>query len=115
MACRTFFSSTKIVIQVLFQAALLAFAPRPATAQAFDATNLRQPAEIGTVGVVQAGDNPAYAQPDFDDSKWLPVDAKTLPGDYFPHAARCGRRRQKQSPAKSQMPSIMAIRPGARA
>jgi hypothetical protein len=84
MACRTFFSSTKIVIQVLFQAALLAFAPRPATAQAFDATNLRQPAEIGTVGVVQAGDNPAYAQPDFDDSKWLPVDAKTLPGDYFP-------------------------------
>jgi phosphoserine phosphatase RsbU/P len=53
--------------------------------QPFDATNLREPAEIGTQGLVQAGDDLAYAQPDFDDSKWLPVDSKTLLKEYFPH------------------------------
>jgi stage II sporulation SpoE-like protein len=53
--------------------------------QPFDATSLREPAEIGTQGLVQASDDPAYAQPDFDDSKWLPVDAKTLLKDYFPY------------------------------
>jgi hypothetical protein len=42
--------------------------------------------EIGTIGLIQAGDNPAYAQPDFDDSKWLPVDAKTRLSEYFPHS-----------------------------
>jgi len=51
--------------------------------QPFDATSLREPVEIGTLGLVQAGDDPAYAQPDFDDSKWLPVDSKTLLSDYF--------------------------------
>lgn len=56
-----------------------------AFAQSFDATNLRRPIDIGTQGLVQTGDNPAYAQPDFDDSKWLPVDAKTRLSEYFPH------------------------------
>jgi len=54
-------------------------------AQPFDATSLREPAEVGTQGLVQAGDDPAYARPDFDDSKWLPVDAKTPLREYFPH------------------------------
>jgi len=53
--------------------------------QAFDATNLREPVEIGTQGLVQAGDDPAWARPDFDDSKWVPVDAKTQLSDYFPN------------------------------
>ena len=36
-------------------------------------------------GLVQAGDNPAYAEPGFDDSKWLPVDAQTRLAEYFPN------------------------------
>ncbi len=85
MACRTFLFPIRMLLPVLCLAALLAFAARSATAQAFDATNLREPAEIGAIGVVQVGDDPAYAQPDFDDSKWLPVDAKTSLSEYFPH------------------------------
>jgi hypothetical protein len=56
-----------------------------ASAQGVDATALRESLEIGTAGVVQAGDNPAYAQPDFDDSQWLPVNAKTRLNQYFPN------------------------------
>jgi hypothetical protein len=52
--------------------------------QPLDASNLREPMEIGARGLVQAGDNPAWAQPDFDDSKWLQVDAKTPLSAYFP-------------------------------
>jgi phosphoserine phosphatase RsbU/P len=62
-------------------------APKAAAASAaqpLDATNLREPVEIGTQGLVQAGDDPAYAQPEFDDSKWLPVNAKSRLSDYFP-------------------------------
>jgi hypothetical protein len=62
-------------------------APRPvagSAAQPFDATRLQEPIEIGVAGLVQAGDDPAFAQPGFDDSKWLPVDAETRLADYFP-------------------------------
>ena len=52
--------------------------------QSFDATGLRAPAEVGATGLVQAGDDSTYARSDFDDSKWLPVDAKTLLREYFP-------------------------------
>jgi hypothetical protein len=51
------------------------------TAQAVDATTLREPLEIGAAGLVQTGDNPAWAQPDFDDSKWLPANAKSHPSE----------------------------------
>ncbi len=69
----------------LFGSALaVALAGHSLDAQTFDATGLREPAEIGATGLVQAGDNPAYARPDFDDSKWLPVDAKTPLRGYFP-------------------------------
>ncbi len=50
----------------------------------FDATNLHEPVELGIIGLVQVGDDPAYAQPGLDDSKWLPVDANTRPTGYFP-------------------------------
>ncbi|WP_263350702.1 PP2C family protein-serine/threonine phosphatase [Acidicapsa acidisoli] len=63
-------------------------APQPAIGSAvhpFDATNIREPAEVGTVGLVQAGDNPAWARKDFDDSRWLPIDSKTRLSEYFPH------------------------------
>ncbi len=62
-------------------------APRPAAgtaAQPFDATGVREPVEIGVAGLVESGDDPAYVRPDFDDSKWLPVDAQTRLTDYFP-------------------------------
>ena len=55
-----------------------------APAQSFDATAVQDPTDIGTKGLVQIGDDPAYARPDFDDSKWVPVDAKSMLKDYFP-------------------------------
>jgi hypothetical protein len=61
-------------------------APHPvagSAAQPFDATGMQEPVEIGTAGLVQAGDNPEYSQPGFDDSKWLRVDAETRLTDYF--------------------------------
>ena len=91
MACRTAHSKLARLhwplIPLLSLAACLAigFVARRASAQTFDATALHHPIEIGTVGVVQAGDNPAYARPDFDDSQWLPVDNKTPLSQYFPH------------------------------
>ena len=78
-----------MLLSALCVAALLAFTSRSVAAQAFDASNLRTPVQLGAAGVVQVGDNPAYSQPDFDDSHWLPVDAKKSPSEYFP---------QQQSP-----------------
>lgn len=62
-------------------------APRPVAgtaAQPLDATGLQEPVEIGVAGLVQAGDDPEYSQPGFDDSKWHQVDAETRLPDYFP-------------------------------
>jgi phosphoserine phosphatase RsbU/P len=60
--------------------------PAPATAaQPFDATNLREPLYFGGQGLVQDGDDPAFARPDFDDSHWHPIDVKTRPAGPFPH------------------------------
>jgi hypothetical protein len=49
---------------------LVSVAALPASAQSFDASNLRQPANLDMMWRVQAGDNPAFARPDFDDSHW---------------------------------------------
>ena len=60
---------------------------RPAAgsaAQPFDATGIQEPVNIGIAGLVQAGDDPAYAQSGFDDSRWLPVVAESRLADYFP-------------------------------
>jgi len=85
MACRTSLFSTRTLLPILCLAALLALALRPAAAQSFDAAHLSEPVQIGAVGLVQAGDDPAWAQPDFDDSGWLKVDKKTLLSEYFPN------------------------------
>jgi sigma-B regulation protein RsbU (phosphoserine phosphatase) len=45
-----------------------------ALAQTFDATNIRQPAKLDAKWRVQAGDDPAFARPDFDDSHWTLFD-----------------------------------------
>ncbi|HVN94414.1 MAG TPA: SpoIIE family protein phosphatase [Terracidiphilus sp.] len=43
-------------------------------AQTFDASELRQPKDLSMNWLVKAGDDPAYAQPNLDDSKWTVVD-----------------------------------------
>jgi len=48
---------------------------RAGEAQGFDAAGLRQPVSLGGPWLVQGGDDPAYARPDFDDSHWLRFDA----------------------------------------
>lgn len=53
-------------------------------AQTFDATNLRQPTEMGMTWLIHAGDDPAYAQPDFDDSHWTRFDPNTSIKTLFP-------------------------------
>jgi hypothetical protein len=53
----------------------VSFAGPVLQAQVFDATNLRQPTPLGAGWLVQPGDDPAYAQPGFDDSHWLRFDA----------------------------------------
>lgn len=43
-------------------------------AQIFDATHLWQPTDLGGTWLIEAGDNPAYADPHFDDSRWTRFD-----------------------------------------
>jgi sigma-B regulation protein RsbU (phosphoserine phosphatase) len=50
---------------------------RVAWAQGFDATGIRQPTGLDAGWLIHAGDDPAYARPDFDDSQWMPFDAHT--------------------------------------
>ncbi|MFP5205590.1 MAG: SpoIIE family protein phosphatase [Acidobacteriota bacterium] len=63
-----------------------ALAGSSAHAQSFDASGLRAPAQLGAKWRVLAGDNPAYAQPNFDDSHWLLVDSSKSLKTYFPDA-----------------------------
>lgn len=53
-------------------------------AQAFDATNLRQPIDMGMRWLIHAGDDPAYASLDFDDSKWAVFDPRTSLRTIYP-------------------------------
>ena len=50
---------------------------RVAWARGFDATGIRQPSGLNAGWLIHAGDNPAYARPDLDDSQWMPFDAHT--------------------------------------
>ena len=43
----------------------------------FDATHLHAPSHLKAQWLVHAGDDTAYAQPDFDDSNWTPFDPST--------------------------------------
>lgn len=43
----------------------------------FDATHVHEPANLGGIWLVHAGDDPAYASPDFDDSGWTRFDPGT--------------------------------------
>ena len=60
--------------------------PRPVSGAGFDATTLRQPQDLAATWLVQPGDNPAYADPGYDDSHWMRFDPHTdlrnlLPND----------------------------------
>jgi hypothetical protein len=57
--------------------ACLASAAALLPAQTFDATNLRAPADLATTWLIHGGDDPACAQPNFDDSRWTRFDSNT--------------------------------------
>jgi len=64
-------------------------APRAfAQVHVVDATQLGAPRlDLGAGWLVHAGDNPAYARPDFDDSHWAPFNAATGSlHNLFPHS-----------------------------
>jgi hypothetical protein len=52
--------------------------------QTFDATHLREPVDLGVNWLVHAGDDPADARPDFDDSQWTLFDPSTSITKLFP-------------------------------
>ncbi len=64
---------------------LLMVAPGSASAQTFDATTLQQPTDLGMHWLIKAGDNPAYARADFDDSQWTDYDPYQTIKGIFPH------------------------------
>ncbi len=61
------------------------FAPLPLHAQTFDATGLREPAYPGVPWLIRAGDEPAWAQPGFDDSHWTFFDPHSSLTSVFPN------------------------------
>ncbi|MGA2649487.1 MAG: PP2C family protein-serine/threonine phosphatase [Terracidiphilus sp.] len=52
----------------------------------FDATSLREPADLATNWRVYAGDDPAFAGVDFDDSQWTSFDPHKPITTLFPHS-----------------------------
>src|SRR6185437_7532216 len=83
MACR-FRKRTFRHLAIAFYLALFAPFASVVRAQTFDATHLRQPANLDAKWLVQAGDDPAYASPDFDDSRWLLFDPARSINGLFP-------------------------------
>jgi hypothetical protein len=65
---------------------LQAQSPAREAVKPFDATNLRQPTDLAATWLVHAGDDPAYARSDFDDSQWLPFNSTKSLKDLFPHS-----------------------------
>ena len=63
----------------------VALAAHASQAQTFDAATLREPIDLAATWLVHAGDDLAYAQPDFDDSQWMKFDSTKDMRDLFPH------------------------------
>jgi phosphoserine phosphatase RsbU/P len=77
---RSRFSSVALCLGVLCLALSLKAQTKPQPAsttavQPLDATSLREPTDLAATWLVHAGDDPAYARTDFDDSGWAPFDA----------------------------------------
>lgn len=68
----------------IFSPALFVLLVCPVLAQTFDATHLREPANLDVKWLVQEGDNPAFASPDFNDSRWSLFDPSSSIGLMFP-------------------------------
>ena len=68
----------------LFALSAILLTPRSLCAQSFDATALREPTDLGMKWLVKAGDDPAYARADLDDSQWMRVDPNLSLRQYFP-------------------------------
>src|SRR5580692_755681 len=49
-----------------------------------DATHLQQPVDLAGMWLIHAGDDPAYARPDFDDSSWIVFNPATPIKPLFP-------------------------------
>ncbi len=62
----------------------LVMAARVSCAQTFDATNLKKPADLSMNWRANAGDDPSWARPEFDDSAWMIVDPHKSLSEYFP-------------------------------
>jgi sigma-B regulation protein RsbU (phosphoserine phosphatase) len=62
---------------IIVFAALILGLSLQAQAPVFDATLLRAPSRFHAQWLVHAGDDPAYADPGFDDSHWTPFDPST--------------------------------------
>jgi len=89
MICRTGSRTRRHTpLQALSLLLLIVLAASAARAQksSFDATNLREPADLGVPWLVQAGDDPAYANPDFNDSQWTLFDPHSYLNSVFPHS-----------------------------
>ena len=94
-----------ILLEALAAACVcICMAPPAAHGQTFDATKLREPADLRVKWLVHAGDDPAYAKPDFDDSQWTPFDPSTSITKLFPQTKPdviWYRLRVKVDPAQS--------------
>jgi hypothetical protein len=54
----------------------------PGLTQSFDASGLDRPTPLGGTWLMKPGDDPAYAQPDYDDSSWTRMDLSHDLHDY---------------------------------
>src|SRR5580658_8991613 len=70
--------STLVALLILLNCGLISRAQNGAAFQRgaafFDASNLSVPHDLDSTWLVHAGDDPAYARPDFDDSQWTAFD-----------------------------------------
>jgi len=66
---------------------IVLMAPGPLRAQTpvFDATHLSVPHDLDTPWLMHPGDDPAYANPNFDDTDWTPFDPHDTLHTLFPH------------------------------
>ena len=69
-------SRSRLLAVSLFTALVLSVV-LPAQAPVFDASQLRAPSQLSAKWLIHAGDDPAYAQPGFDDSQWTLFDPHT--------------------------------------
>src|SRR5580698_1195625 len=86
MVCHTFRRLfCRVYIVAVLAILALGLASRSLCSQSFDATNLRSPIDPQVPWLLHAGDNPDYARPDFDDSRWTRFDPTTPLKNLFPN------------------------------